>query len=139
MSERTTVQRRSCRHRRLTTSGNILGFLTTVTLLASSTAVHAQQPAAAPLPLAPASPVIATVPSAGASSESGDLVSAEQAVARALANNPTLSASQQTLRGAREAVRAETGRYPYAVLADAGFTRSQSPQLRADDSVAAST
>jgi outer membrane protein TolC len=73
------------------------------------------------------------------SAESGDSLSAEQAITRALANNPSLSATRQNLRGAREQVRAESGRYPYAVLADGGFTRSQSPQLRADDSVAAST
>ncbi len=69
----------------------------------------------------------------------GEPLSSERAVARALANNPSLSATREDLRGAREQVRAERGRYPYAVLADAGFTRSQSPQLRADDSVAAST
>lgn len=101
-------------------------------LLALPASVHAQQAAVAPA--APPS----SVPQAS-TSDSGEALSAEQAIARALANNPTLGASKESLRGAREQVRAETGRYPYAVVADAGFTRSQSPQLRADDSVAAST
>lgn len=70
---------------------------------------------------------------------SGEPLSAEQAIQEALALNPSLNASQHDLRSAREQVRAEIGRYPFAVLADGGFTRSRSPQLRADDSVAAST
>lgn len=63
----------------------------------------------------------------------------EEAVRQALEKNPTLTASEQSLRGAREQVKAEQGRYPYSVVADGAFTRSESPQLRADDSVAAST
>lgn len=137
MSEQSTAQLRSCPRSggatRLRSKRAILRLVATTALLVASTPVHAQQPST------PSEPVTAPSPSGAAARESGDLVSAEQAIARALANNPSLSASQQTLRGARELVRAETGRYPYAVLADAGFTRSQSPQLRADDSVAAST
>lgn len=66
-------------------------------------------------------------------------LSAEQAVARALGFSPSLRVAGYEQRAASEAVRAEEGRYPYSLIGDVGFTRSESPQLRADDSVAAST
>lgn len=131
------MSKRSSAPRRLTASA-LMGWLASAALLTTSAHVHAQVSAPSEAPeVAVASPV--PVPAALAPAETGEQLSAQQAIARALANNPSLSATQQDLRGAREQMRAETGRYPYSVLADAGFTRSQSAQLRSDGSVAAST
>jgi outer membrane protein len=62
-----------------------------------------------------------------------------EAITQALGGNPAISAAQYDEKAASQQLRAEIGRYPYAVLGDAGFTRTESPQLRADNSVASST
>lgn len=156
MSEQEATYRQSRRtfcRRAGPTSARVAAYCLATSVLLNAAAVEAQEPAlqaaetaasnGQPTPPAPSvaepSRPVAAAPSVAPTSEPGETLSAEQAIARALANNPSLAANQQELRGAREQVRAETGRYPYSVLADAGFTRTQSPQLRADDSVAAST
>lgn len=65
-------------------------------------------------------------------------LSAQQAVARALDLNPSLRGSEFQEQAAAQQVRAEEGRYPYSLIGEGGFTVSESPQLRADNSVAAS-
>jgi outer membrane protein TolC len=65
-------------------------------------------------------------------------LSAEQAIAAALDHNPNLRSVELGVESATEQVKAEQDRYPYAFVADAGYTRSESPQLRADDSMVAS-
>jgi outer membrane protein len=65
-------------------------------------------------------------------------LSDERAVELALVGNPNMRALSLGVDRATEQVRAERDRYPYSLVGDAGYTRTESPQLRADDSVASS-
>jgi outer membrane protein TolC len=75
------------------------------------------------------------VTAAGGSAEA---LGREQAIQRALEENPSCAATQIDVESAKQQTRIEQERYPYLLVGDAGFTRSEQPQLRADDSVAAS-
>lgn len=96
-------------------------------------------------PLALAKPALAqsdgAPPVAAEPSSSMTVVelSAVEVVERALRDNPTLRTFEIDLRRSHEQIRAEEDRYPYSLLADAGVTRSESTQLRVDDSVASSS
>lgn len=107
---------------------------------ASSTAADTGVTAPAQDPIVPAAPNL-DVPASVTDAENQDAnaLSLARAIKQALESNPSLTAAQYEQQAAAQQVRAETGRYPYAVLGDAGFTRTESPQLRADNSVAAST
>lgn len=115
-------------------------------VISVSPVAAAQEGVEAPKTSADVPPVVVTTPAVTATrsasltnSGTGESLTVEDAIQRALSHNPSITASQQDLRGAREQVRAEVGRYPFTVAADAGFTRSESPQLRANDSVVANT
>lgn len=68
----------------------------------------------------------------------GTALTEREAVQLALGGNPILASAELNLQGSDAQVRAADGRYPVSFLADGGVTRTESPQLRADDSVAAS-
>jgi outer membrane protein TolC len=84
--------------------------------------------------------LLAVAPGAALAEPAGTGVplSGERAVELALANNPNVRSLALGVDSATEQVRAERDRYPYSLVGDAGYTRSESPQLRADDSVASS-
>jgi outer membrane protein len=94
-------------------------------------------------PLTPGVPITPNSPTEPADvTDAGDAANTltlSDAVRQALKSNPTVDAVQFDKGAAQQQVNAEAGRYPYAILGDAGFTRTESPQLRSDNSVASST
>ena len=66
-------------------------------------------------------------------------VSRVEAVTRALENNPTLRLAELDVKSAKADVRGEQGRYPFYLSANAGYTRTTSTGLRANDTVSASS
>jgi outer membrane protein TolC len=61
------------------------------------------------------------------------------AVSRALSQNPSFQASELDVAQARQTVRAETGRYPYVLGADLGYTRTVTGRLTGNDTVSSNT
>src|SRR5512139_2234573 len=81
--------------------------------------------------------VWATLASRSASAE--ESLSERTAVARAIADNPSLGLSVLETESAMASVDYEDGRYPWTFLGETGYTRSRTPALSAaDDGVAVS-
>jgi len=70
---------------------------------------------------------------------SGVPLSESRAIALALKNNPSLQSARQRLASSKQEVRAEEGRYPYYLDANADYTRDEATQLLLDDSVWSTT
>ncbi|HEU5073360.1 MAG TPA: TolC family protein, partial [Polyangiaceae bacterium] len=66
-------------------------------------------------------------------------ISRNEAVTRAMQNNPTLRLAEIDVESAKAGVEAEQARYPFYLGADAGYTRSTSTQLRSNDTVSSSS
>jgi outer membrane protein TolC len=92
----------------------------------------------APTQAAPTQTALAQSPLPATPEQNGVPLSDQRAVELALKNNPSVRSLALGVDSATEQVRAEQDRYPYSLVGDAGYTRSESPQLRADDSVASS-
>src|SRR5262245_50465048 len=71
--------------------------------------------------------------------ETAQPIDARTAIQRALGTSPSLTASRLGAEQAQEDVHAEEGRYPFVFQADAGYLRTASPRVGADDSVRTST
>nr|PZN24807.1 MAG: hypothetical protein DIU78_11455 [Pseudomonadota bacterium] len=130
-------------------------------LVAGPTVAHAQSAPTAPAPAAastapaaaqgapPAAAstapgVVQGAPSAAAPASNGATkrvrgLAVEEAVARALRNNPTREASRLAAVQAERAVEAEEGRYPYLFGVDAGHTRATSARLGSGNGVTSTT
>lgn len=66
---------------------------------------------------------------AAAEEEKGRQLTPDKAVALAVRHNPGLESAKLAEKQARQGVRAEEGRYPYTLGADASYTRSVIPSL----------
>lgn len=130
-------------HRTATGFSLLMPLLAGTLSALGASAEPAQGPAAPPAPsssvsASPTANGLGEPPPPASSSAGGVPLSDTQAVELALANNPSVRSLGLDVQSATEQVRAEQDRYPYSLVGDAGFTRSESPQLRADDSVASS-
>jgi outer membrane protein TolC len=65
-------------------------------------------------------------------------IEARSAVKRALTHNPAVRAAELNVAQTGQTVKAEEGRYPYILQADAGYTTREIPLLAPDDSVTTS-
>lgn len=98
-------------------------------------------PAEAPAPGSVAAPASAPGPQELAHADTTGLtpISRSEALTRAMRNNPTLRIAELDVKSAKASVQGEEGRYPFYLGGDAGYTRSTGTQLRADDTVSASS
>lgn len=103
---------------------------------------HGQEPAATTTPEPGAVEADATqtpTPPAPPAPITGVRLSTARAVELALKNNPSLQSARLRLAGSKQQVRAEEGRYPYYLDANADYSRDEATQLLLDDSVLSTT